>query len=137
MANISCGSTVPIVGSVSSDQPWRRAFYSVEQIKTLASISRTTIYREAKAGRLKLSKLAGRTGVMDGDFMSWLAMGEEIKQPPTGVVESAGSGPMAARPVKLTARHLPLSPRRGLPTGEVNAPGTSRGALRRSSGVKG
>ncbi|GEO42765.1 hypothetical protein SAE02_69130 [Skermanella aerolata] len=135
MANISCGSCVPIVGNVSSDQPWRRAFYSIEQIKTLASISRTTIYREAKAGRLKLSKLAGRTGVMDGDFISWLAMGEEIKQPPTDI-DIAGSEHNAARPGKLTARHLPPPPRRGLLTSEVNAPSTSQQALRRLSGTK-
>jgi hypothetical protein len=65
--------TAPVRSAVAEHQPWRRAFYSVEQIKLLASISRTTIYREAQAGRLKLSKLAGRTGATDEDFLAWLA----------------------------------------------------------------
>jgi hypothetical protein len=73
-------STAPVLSSISEQQPWRRAFYSIEQIKQLASISRTTIYREAQAGRLKLSKLAGRTGVMDENFMAWLAQGDDIKR---------------------------------------------------------
>jgi membrane carboxypeptidase/penicillin-binding protein len=63
----------PALGAEAQKQPWRRAFYTVEQIKQLASISRTTIYREAQAGRLKLSKLAGRTGATDEDFLAWLA----------------------------------------------------------------
>jgi hypothetical protein len=132
-------SRIPMTYRLNADvdqQPWRRAFYSIEQIKELASISRTTIYREAQAGRLKLSKLAGRTGAMDENFMAWLALGKEIKRSPTGTTESADSGHTAPRPRKPSARHLPPPPRRGLPTGEVNAPGTSQGALRRSLGVK-
>jgi hypothetical protein len=118
MANISCGSTAPMRDVSAADQPWRRAFYSIEQIKALASISRTTIYREAQAGRLKLSRLVGRTGVMDDDFMEWLAMGEEIKRPPTGTTKSVDSGHTAPRPRKPGARHLPSPPRRGLPAGQ-------------------
>jgi hypothetical protein len=73
MTHTSSKSTVPVLDVAVAHQPWRRAFYSIEQIKQLASISRTTVYREAQAGRLKLSKLAGRTGATDEDLLAWLA----------------------------------------------------------------
>jgi hypothetical protein len=104
-----------------TDQPWRRAFYSVEQIKTLASISRTTIYREAQAGRLKLSKLAGRTGVMDDDFMAWLALGKEIKRSPISAEKSANSGHTTSHPRRANGRHLPPPPRRPSAGGDTDA----------------
>src|SRR5918994_6497946 len=81
MANNSRISTAPVLDAVVAHQPWRRAFYSIEQIKVLASISRTTIYREAQAGRLKLSKLAGRTGALDENFMAWLERADGCRPP--------------------------------------------------------
>jgi hypothetical protein len=60
-------------GTATGQQPWRRAFYSLEHMKQLTPFSRSTFYREAQAGRLKLSKLAGRTGATDEDFLAWLA----------------------------------------------------------------
>lgn len=107
MKNTSCASTVPEQDITFANQPWRRAFYSIEQIKTLTSISRTTIYREAQAGRLKLSKLAGRTGAMDEDFMAWLSLGEEIKRTLSGAIESpvAGALPLALGDLTDAIRH--------------------------------
>jgi len=38
-----------------------------------AGIARTKVYNEAKSGRLKLTKIGGRTVVLRADARSWLA----------------------------------------------------------------
>lgn len=136
MKNTSCASTVPEQDITFANQPWRRAFYSIEQIKTLTSISRTTIYREAQAGRLKLSKLAGRTGAMDEDFMAWLSLGEEIKRTLSGAIESPSRGRASPRPRRPDGRHPTSPPRRGSPAGEVSAARIQQPPLCLSPGVK-
>jgi carboxypeptidase C (cathepsin A) len=80
MASSSRTKPTQVTNADDKRQPWRRAFYSIEQIKQLASISRTTVYREAHAGRLKLSKLAGRTGALDENFMAWLMRSDDRKE---------------------------------------------------------
>jgi hypothetical protein len=136
MENNSRISTAPVLKVAVEHQPWRRAFYSVEQIKVLASISRTTIYREAQAGRLKLSKLAGRTGAMDENFMAWLALGEEIKRSAAGTIEPPDRAYTGSRPRRAGGRHLPPPPRHASAVGDVNAATIRQGSLCKAPGGK-
>jgi excisionase family DNA binding protein len=48
---------------------------SVEQAAKLAGVSRALAYREIAAGKLKASKLGGRTVVRIADVEAWIAAG--------------------------------------------------------------
>ena len=48
-----------------------KLFYNISETTRLLSLSRTQLYREARAGRLRLSKLAGRTLISAADLRAY------------------------------------------------------------------
>ncbi len=47
--------------------------YSIHEVTRISGASRTTIYEEISAGRLKARKLGRRTIILDADLRQWLA----------------------------------------------------------------
>lgn len=46
---------------------------SVKDIVQAAGVSRTTIYKEIKLGRLKITKIGRRSVILPENFKAWLA----------------------------------------------------------------
>lgn len=47
---------------------------SVEDVVRAVGVSRTTIYKEIKAGRLKITKVGRRSLILPENFKAWLAL---------------------------------------------------------------
>jgi Helix-turn-helix domain len=68
------GSSVPLDDSdraVAQDLGSLRAF-SIKEVMRRTSLSRTSIYKEIKSGRLKVRRCGGRTLVLPEDFAAFL-----------------------------------------------------------------
>lgn len=64
--------------------PVDKRAYSLDQFCSAYAIGRTLAYYEAKCGRLRLTKLGGRTLVLVEDAAAWAAAHRERTNPPAG-----------------------------------------------------
>lgn len=66
----------PDIQGILLDKPGRLA-YSINGLAEATSISRTSLYADAKAGKLKLTHKCGRTIILIEDAQAWLRSGDD------------------------------------------------------------
>jgi excisionase family DNA binding protein len=60
--------------------PFNQFAYSIEDTARLASVGRTALYAEIKAGRLSARKVGRRTIILDRDLRAWLEAAPALHQ---------------------------------------------------------
>jgi excisionase family DNA binding protein len=57
----------------SHDNDGRKLAYSINEIRQLVGVGRTSIFKAIKEGKLKVAKCGSRSLVLAGDLQQWLA----------------------------------------------------------------